>query len=116
MKRSAVVLIAAVIVAAVFFVSSLGIAGAAQKEQVTFEKNLRYDIWYVVSEFEVDTLQEVVITGTAYLGDREFLFVKGTRTEKTPSVMRDEGYILAETIRAILPSEMPKPERFMRTD
>ena len=79
-------------------------------------KNLRYDIYYVVSEFEVDTLRQVTVIGTAYLGGREFLIIRGPRSRSTPSVVNADGYILVNSVKAILPSEMAQPQREFRKD
>jgi len=119
MKRPIAILVAAVIITAVFFVSSLSFGETDSKGQATFDKNIQYDVYYTVSDFEVHVVRQVAIEGTASLGEREYLIVRGATarsTRSTPSEMSTDGYILSEAVRAILPSEMPKPERLLRTN
>jgi hypothetical protein len=116
MKRATVISIVAVIVIALLFASGPSFAQKAEKAGIIFVKNLRYDIYYVVSEFEVDTLRQVTVIGTAFLGNREFLVIRGPRSRSTPSVVNTDGYILADSIKAILPSEMAQPQREFRKD
>ena len=116
MKRATIILIAAVVVTALFFASGPSFAQKAEKAGIIFAKNYKYDIYYVVSEFEVDTLRQVTVLGTAYLGGREFLVIRGPRSRSTPSVVNTDGYILVNSIKAILPSEMAQPQREFRKD
>jgi len=116
MKRQVAILIAVVIVTAVFFVSSLSFGEAESKSTVTFDRDLQYDVYYAVSDFEAHVVRQVTVQGTAALAGREYLIVRGPRVRSMPSVVYADGYILAEAVRAILPSEMPKPERLLRTN
>ncbi len=119
MKRPVAILIAVVILTAVFFVSSLSFGDADSNGRVTFDRNLRYDVYYAVSEYEVHVVRQVAVEGAASLGAREYLVIRGATarsTRSTPSVMNADGYIPADSIRAILPSEMPKPERLQRKE
>ena len=119
MKRPVAVLIAVIIIAAVFFVSSLSFGEAESKGTITFDGKFQYDVYYAVSDFEAHVIRQVTIEGTASLASREYLVVRGSTarsTRSTPSVMSADGYILADSVKAVLPSEMPKPERLLRTD
>jgi hypothetical protein len=115
MKKPVAILIA-VIITAVFFVSSLSFGEAESNRTVTFDRNLQYDVYYAVSDFEAHVVRQVTIEGTASLASREYLVVRGTRVRSTPSAENSKGYIPADSVRAILPSEMPKPERLLRAD
>ena len=116
MKRPVAVLIAVIIITSVFFVSSLSFGETDDNGAVTFDRSLKYDVYYAVSDLEVHVVRQVTVEGTATLALQQYLVVRGTRVRSTPGVENSKGYILTDSVRAILPSEMPKPERLLRTD
>jgi hypothetical protein len=116
MKRPAAILITGTIITAVFLVCNLSFGETGQKNNMAFDSNLRYDVYYVVSEFEVDVLREVSIEGAANMGQREYLVIRGPRVRSAPSVINTDGYILIDSVKSILPSVIAKPEKQFRKD
>lgn len=70
-----------------------------------FDKDTKFDIYYVVSDFEVDQARGVKISDVIELQDFFFLVI-----HSTGSLREEKGYIRLDTIKAILPSIL-KPTR-----
>ena len=71
-----------------------------------FPKDATYDIYYKVSNFEVDMLKKVKIMGVTRI-DKQVFLVAGPS-----SIMGGkDGFIRLDVIQAILPSGNRKPER-----
>jgi len=70
-------------------------------EPVSFSVDTQYDVYYEVSEFEVDDVEKVKIPGIVTVGNRKYLVITDT------GISRDkQGYILLESVKAILPSHV----------
>ena len=74
-----------------------------------FNRNIDYDVYYEVSTFEVDTLERIKITGVATIGEKAFLSFQSA----TPGLGSKDraGFILLDSVRAIIPSDISKPRR-----
>jgi len=83
----------------------------AEDEAALFDKKTLYDIYYEVSDFEVDCVKGVEVLGTAVIDDISFLVII---SHATPVLLDKKGYILLSSIRAILPRGII-PERVLDT-
>jgi hypothetical protein len=68
-----------------------------------------YNVRYVVSDFEVDTLEKVYLMGTASIGGQTYLVVKGANLPTPQS--NHASLILMSQVRAMVPSYAVQPER-----
>lgn len=75
------------------------------EEEIVFDKNVSYDVYYEVSEYEIDVLKDVKIVGIKTIGGVSFLTV----AILGPTLK--EGYILLSKIKAVMPAGSRKPER-----
>jgi hypothetical protein len=78
--------------------------------QENFEKDIVYDIYYEVSTYEVDIIKGVKVIGITEIGEKKFL-------EIYPSGLggkEKKGYILLDTVKAILPSNYIGVDRSFR--
>ena len=71
-----------------------------------FKADIYYDVYYAVSDVQVDAIKRVSIMDTKNIGGKPFLVIRGTRMTRN-----QDGYILFDAITAILPSDMTKPSR-----
>jgi len=79
---------------------------AERSDAVTvFDKDTKFDIYYVVSDFEVDQARGVEISDVVEIQDFFFLVI-----HSAGSLKEEKGYIRLDTIKAILPSIL-KPTR-----
>ena len=76
----------------------------ALEEEVVFDKDKLFDVYYEASEtLEVDKLTRVYVKGIVMVGGEKFLNVINGGT----IVQGDNGYVKLEVIKAILPTAMP---------
>ena len=107
MKKS---LMAFIIICLAFIATT--VFAQEEVEKISFTSKTGYDIYYVVSDFEVDKLEQVEILDSVKINDIVFLSVRGTNF-----AYKDEtGYIQFDRIRAILPSGLIRPERTFDQD
>ncbi len=90
------------------FAASLGLA----EDEISFNKDTSYDIYYEVSEFEVDNVDNVKISGVTPVGDSSFLVITGSDFGSKDK----QGYILLNRIRAMLPHGLIRPKRTLNTE
>ena len=77
----------------------------ADPEEITFEKNLKYDIYYYLNESELNCVRSILILGVEKLGGQSFLVIS---TGDFNSENR-KGYIAINSITTILPSHYFSP-------
>ncbi|MBI4972922.1 MAG: hypothetical protein HZA27_02060 [Candidatus Omnitrophica bacterium] len=78
----------------------------AEDKTANFNKTIAYDIYYNVSKCRVDIVRDVRIAGILSIEGKTFLVIKGTGFASEEK----EGYILLDTIKAILPSKFIEPK------
>ncbi|MFH1354964.1 MAG: hypothetical protein ABIH19_02315 [Candidatus Omnitrophota bacterium] len=78
---------------------------AAGGEGVNFNKEAAYNIYYEVSDYEVNQVENIRILGTEEIGQVIFLKIKYS------GVTEREGFIRLDSIKAILPTTAERPER-----
>jgi len=77
----------------------------AAHDKTAFDSVSKYDIYYEVSNFEVDKVENVQILGVTAVGNQKFLVITHS------GIIKDkESYILLSTVKAILVSSI-NPKR-----
>lgn len=77
----------------------------ADQEEIAFQKNLKYDIYYYLNESELNYISSILILGVQKLGGQSFLVIS---TGDFNSENR-KGYIAIDSITTILPSHYFSP-------
>ncbi len=85
----------------IFFMISLNTRVFAEYEEVSFDKETKYNIFFQVSEYGVYKMEDVYIFGVKGLGEIKFLVVnkEGSFLSK-----KKDMYILLSSIKSIVPS------------
>jgi hypothetical protein len=79
----------------------------AGQDRSNFNADTNYDVYYEVSNFEVDTVENVKIIGVEPIHDRSFLVIKGSDFLGKEKV----SYILFDSVKAILTNGYIKVKR-----
>ena len=105
MKRKNKSAVLVFIVLSFFYLASAPYKNSlAEQKQLTFEKNIFYDIYYQVED-HMEYITNVKIRDTVIIGGATFLEIE------SPSVpMANAGYISVSNMIAILPTGFPKPQ------
>jgi hypothetical protein len=77
--------------------------------QHIFEKDTDYDIYYGVGTYEINVVRGVKIFALIEIGGEQFLEISGAGFGEKEK----KGYILFDSVKAILPSGDKKPERLI---
>ncbi len=84
---------------------------ATHKPPLSFDEYTIYNIYYEVSNFEVDAVKRVKITGLVTVNGNDFLEIEEANYYGHRDNEVEKGYILFSSIRAMLPSGHIEPER-----
>ncbi len=84
--------------------------GFAKDEDLVFDKDANYDIYYQVGTSEVDVIRNAKITKKVTEGNLTFLVVEPA-SFGLKGIKGKEGYILLERVSAVLPSGHINPDR-----
>lgn len=90
------------------FYTQLTFAQEASNTPLGFDKRNYYNIFYEVSDFEVDMVRRVRINGILNVKGKDFLVITGATTGNRNVAT---GYILFSSIKAILANGHIEPER-----
>ncbi len=77
---------------------------ATHKPPLSFDEYTIYNIYYEVSNFEVDAVKRVKITGFVTVKGSDFLEIEEANYYGHQNNEVEKGYILFSSIRAMLPS------------
>lgn len=72
---------------------------SAEKDYYGFDQKLEYDVYFYSGENNTSVLENITILGFQQIGGKEFLVVKSRGFK----LSEESGYILFDTIIAILP-------------
>jgi hypothetical protein len=75
-------------------------------KEFSFEKDTNYTIYYEVSEGKIHVVKGVRIKGITSIEGKQFLEITGSSLGSR----QKEGYLIFNTIKAILPSGYIKPK------
>ena len=76
----------------------------------SFDKDGSYNVYYEVSNFEVDQVKNVKLYGIKVVEEIAFLVIK-----KSTSLKDEEGYIRLDTIKAMLPYPLEPRRTFQES-
>jgi len=77
----------------------------AENKLAFFNRDISYDVYYEIGEFEIDCVENVKVVGTVSIDSVTFLIINSS------DIKAKEGYIILSSIKAILPSGSIKPFR-----
>jgi len=81
----------------------------AEESTLGFDKNVSYDIYYQVSDCEMNRVDNVKILGTIKISNINFLSIQ------ISSLVNRNGFIALDSIKAILPNGTIRPYRSIDT-
>ncbi len=70
-----------------------------------WKSDINYDVYYEVNAYETDRVENVRIVDTITVGGRVFLIIRYSEASSK------EGYIVLDSVRAVLPTAASKPYR-----
>jgi len=91
----------------VFYIASSGSLAYAASY---FDKDNSYNIYYEVSDFEVDEVKNAKLYDIKVIEDIPFLVIK-----KSSSLKDEEGYIRLDAIKAMLPYPLEPRRTFQES-
>jgi len=107
MKKTPKSVLFILILISLFYLFNLSIQHSwAEQNELTFENDLRYDVYYVLEE-QMQYVVSVKIIGTVQIEGVAFLEIQNQGITSGKA-----GYIALSKVRLILPTGFPKPQNF----